>query len=244
MLMIKPQLVTTRAVYDFTGELVELRAFLYAGPVALCGPSGQQQAIAAQQQQFYSTMQQDYSTMFAGQQNILTNLQNSWNPVLQAGINQYGYSAPETAALQSTATQGTATQYANASRALNEGIAARGGTSFIPSGASQQMQQSVATAAANQQSNELLGIQQSGYAQGRQDYLAAAGALSGVAQLQNPLGYAGTANQSGSSAYQSAYQNQQMQNQMYSQIGGMIGGAAMNIMAPGLGTAFNNAIGL
>jgi hypothetical protein len=232
----QPTLVTTRARYSFTGELVELRGFLYAGPVAWCGPSAQQQQIAAQQQQFYTTMTQDYATQFAGQQNILKSLQNSFDPVLQAGINQYGFSAPETAALQSQATQGTAAQYANASRALNEGIAARGGTSFIPSGGVQQMQASVANAAAAQESNQLLGIQQAGYAQGTQNYLAAANALGNAAGMMNPTGYATAANNSGNAAYSSAYANQQMQNQEWSQIGGIVGGAAMNILAPGLGT--------
>jgi hypothetical protein len=200
------------------------------------GPSAQQQQLASEQAQFYQTMTQDYSQTFAQNQQVLGQLQQAWDPVLKAGINQYGYSPQENQALQSLATNTTGADYQNAAKAVNEQIAARGGgNAVLPSGTSEQIQAQVASQAAELQSQQQLNITQQGYAQGTQNYLAAANALGSVASAYNPTGYSSSANQSGSSAYQSAAENQQMSNAWIGMVAGSLGGmASAAIGNPGL----------
>lgn len=232
------RLVYTKLVYDYTGELVELCAHLYSGAVALCGgPSRQMEDIGEGQQAFYNTVMKDYNTTFAGQQNILSSLQSSFQPILQAGINQYGFSKPEDAALRSQATQSTAAQYNNAARATNEALAARGGSAFVPSGVNSQLQAQTAQAAAGQESAQQLGITEGGYSQGRQNYLSAANALGGVASQMNPTGYGGIANNAGQAAFSSADKNQELKTAQWTQLAGALGGIATGIATGGASTA-------
>lgn len=202
----------------------------------LGGPSPQQGQIAGGQQSLFGTLQSDYQQMFAGQTQILNSLTQSFSPILAAGINQYGFSAAEDAAMRTQATSGVANQYQAANQATKENLAAAGGgNAFLPTGATQQLTQENALAAAQTQSGEQLGITQAGYQQGRQNYLAAAQGLGSAASAMNPLGYAGQATSAGTAAYGSAQQNEAQTAQMFSSIGGAIGGAVQT--AAGLALA-------
>lgn len=241
----KLKFVTTKAVYDWTGDMVHLRGFFYSGPVAMCGgPSAQQEDLAAQQAAFYKSMTAQQSQQFANQTSILTSLQKSWQPVLDAGINQYGFSKAEDTAMRTQATDLNTQNYQNAAKAASNRAAIQGGDSYLPSGVQEQIQAGLASDLAGTQSQQQLGITEAGYAQGRQNYEAASSVMSGAAQIYNPQGTANAANTSGSDAYTSAKQNATQSSQMWAQIGGMVGGAAMDVMAPGLTKSFNNAIGL
>lgn len=213
----------------------------WTGPVAVCkGASSQQTQEAASQQQFYNTLSSDYNTQFANQSAILGSLTNALSSTLQAGPNQYGYSAAETGSLNSSALQGTGQSYANASKSLKENQAAQGGGNVaLPSGVASQQQAQLAASAANQESSSLLGIQQQGYQQGAANYNNAVNALGGVASQYNPTGYAGSATSAGSSAYGSATTNQQMNNAAspWNVLGGVIGGVAQ-----GFGGALGSGI--
>jgi hypothetical protein len=209
------------------------------------GPSPAQQSIATQQQQYYQTLQNSYQTTFANQQNVLNSLTASFQPILQAGINQYGFSPQENAALRSQATSGVAQQYQNASQATGNALAAMGGgNQFLPTGGAAQLQQQNALAAAQTESNQQLGITEAGYQQGTQNFLAAAQALGGVAQSENPTGVASVANQAGTSAYDSAKTNATQSAQMWAALGGGFGGlgaAALGKMGGGGGGGGSNS---
>lgn len=240
----KPKHIITRASFDAEGVLIELDGYLYSGPVALCGgPSQQQKDEAAAQQDFYKTLTVNYKDVFARQEAILGNLQTAWDPVLNAGINQYGFSAPEDTALRAQATEQTAKNYSQAASAVNEQLAARGGgNTFLPSGTNAQISAGVAENAAQQVSAQNLAITQAGYARGRENYMAASNALGGVAGMYNPTGYAGVANTAGQDAFSSATTNYQeaQQNSPWKIAGGILGGvasAAMGGLTGGLGTA-------
>jgi hypothetical protein len=205
------------------------------------GPSQSQQDLAANQAAFYGTLTKSYNDAFAGQQAILNSLMAAWKPVLAAGPNQYGFSGAEDSNLRSQATQGTAANYAAASRAVNANLAAKGGNGFIPSGGAAQLDAEVAQAAANQQSSENLGITEAGYAQGRANFGAASAALGGAASIENPTGFANSANSGGSDAYNSAYENQQMANASspWNAVSGILGGAlgaGLDTFTGGVGT--------
>jgi hypothetical protein len=216
----------------------------WTGPLAFCkGPSAQQEQLANSQQGFYNTLTNDYSQQFGNQSAILSSLNNTLSPIVAAGPNQFGYSAAETNSLNSSALQNTGQQYANASQALKANQAATGGGNVpLPSGVQSQQQAGLASSAANQASNQLLGIQQSGYQQGYNTFESAVGQLGGVAGQYNPTGYAGSATGAGSAAANTANQVTQLNNAAspWNLVGGLLGGATSGIaggLTGDLGTA-------
>lgn len=216
----------------------------WTGVVSYCkGASSQQEQLANSQQNFYNTMTQDYNTQFGDQGAILSSLKNTLSPIVAAGPNQFGYSAAETNSLNSSALQNTGQQYANASQALKANQAATGGGNVpLPSGVQSQQQAGLASSAANQASNQLLGIQQSGYQQGYNTFENAVGQLGGVASQYNPTGFAGSANSAGSAAGTTANQVTQLNNAAspWNLVGGLLGGAASAVtggLTGDLGTA-------
>lgn len=198
--------------------------------VAGCkGASAAQDSLASSQTNFYNTLSSDYNTQFANQSSILGALNNSLNPIVAAGPNQYGFSGAQTAGLNAQAIQGTGQQYANASKALGAQQAAQGGgNSYLPTGAQGAQQAALASASASQASNELLGIQQVGYAQGNAQYNAAIGQLGSVASQYNPTGFAGQATGAGSAAASEQNLITQENNAAspWNLVGGILGGAA------------------
>ncbi len=207
------------------------------------GASAQQTDIANSQQNFTNQLMSNYSQQFQNQNAILGTLQNSLNPIVQAGPNQFGFSTAETNNLNAQALQGTGQQYANASKALGQQQAAQGGgNSYLPTGAQAQQQAGLAAGAANQASNQLLGIQQAGYQQGYNQYQSAVGQLGGVAGMYNPNGVASGANSAGGVANSEANQVAQLNNEAspWNLVGGLLGGAASTVasgLTGDLGTA-------
>jgi hypothetical protein len=222
----------------------------FFGQTAACkGASAQQTQLADSQQNFYNTLSSNYSQQFANQNAILGTLQNSLNPIVQAGPNQFGFSKAETNNLNSQALQGTGQQFKNASKALGESQAAQGGgNSYLPTGAQAQQQESLAASGANQASNQLMDIQQKGYDTGRAQYNAAVGQLGGVAGMYNPNGVAGEANTSGANAANTANQVTQLNNAAspWNLVGGILGGAAsagLDAFTGGLGGMALSGVG-
>lgn len=209
------------------------------------GASQAQNQIAGSQQKFMQTLQQNYSKAFAGQQNILSSLGKSLTTTLNAGPSQFGFSAPETTALNTLATTQNAQAYQNARAAAGEAAANSGvSNAQLPTGAASGTQAQLAEEAATNQSNALLGVQEAGYKQGVQNYNEAVSGLSSTASIENPSGAASTANTAGGQASATATQIQKenIAASPWSQVGGLVGslaGAALNIAAPGAGTALS-----
>ena len=166
------------------------------------GASNTQKNLSTSTGNFYTTLQGAYNDQFKNQTNILANLHNAWTPILNGGPNQQGFSASELADLNSNAINRTANNYKFAAQQANENMAARGGgNTFALSGAVDQVNADIATGAAQQLSTEQNQIDQANYAQGRKNFEAATGALSGVAQMDNPLGFAKSASDTGDQAF-------------------------------------------
>ena len=213
------------------------------------GASSQQNAIAGSQQGFMQTLQSDFGTAFSGQQNILNGLTKSLQSTLAAGPSQYGFSQPETTALNTLATSGNAQQYQNAKAAAGEAAAAAGGGgAVLPTGSQGETQAQIAQNAAQQQSNSLLGIQEAGYRQGSANYNEAVSGLNSTARIEDPNGLAGSSNTAGENAFGSATQINK-ENQAASpwgQVGGLVGSLAGSFLGPvgsSLGGALGSAIG-
>lgn len=192
----------------------------------MCGPSGGQTALSQEQADFYKELQGSYATEFAGQSAILSSLNAAFTPILNAGPNQQGFSAAENATLNTQAMNTTSRNYQNAARAVGSQLAARGGgNAYLPSGVNAGIDASIASAAAGQLSAEESQITQANYAQGRQNFFNAAGALSGEASLMNPTQYAGQATGAGGAAFQSATDIYNQGNAWQGLLGGVLGGA-------------------
>ena len=102
-----PSGVSNDGVYEYTGEVNKFG-----------GASEQEQAAQASEASFNTELQGQYATRFNDQQEILQQLTNALSPIVAAGPNQLGYSAPELAALNTEAVSGVGANYANAERAV------------------------------------------------------------------------------------------------------------------------------
>lgn len=195
------------------------------------GASSAETSINQSQQQMLTTLMNNYQQMFKGQTGILSSLQNSAAPILAAGPNQYGFSPTEDSALRTLSDTSTANAYQSAKQATDEQMSGvGGGNTFLPSGTEAGINANIATAAANQRANQQLGITESGYATGRQNYINSANILGGVAGQMNPLGYAGATTNAGSSAFGGASQINQQNNAASQILGGLIGGAGSALL--------------
>lgn len=192
----------------------------------MCGSaSAAQNSLSAESGNFYRELHGAYGEQFGKFSSILSNLHDAWTPILNGGINQQGFSADERAARNSSAINSTATNYSHASQAVNEQLAARGGGNVaLPTGSVDAINAGIATNAAQDLSNKQNQIVQEDYATGRQNFLNAAGALSGVAGQENPLGFAGAAGNQGDQAFKQATQiNQENNSWKNDLIGGITG---------------------
>lgn len=227
--------ITQKAEYVWSDKqsrylLVKRVSSINRTEVALCkGASSAQTNLANSQSNFYNTLQTDYSTQFGQQSAILGSLQKTLSPIVNAGPNQFGFSAAQTNNLNSSAIQNTAQGYANASQALKENQAASGGgNTLLPNGAQSAQQGALASSAANNQSNQLLGIQQAGYQQGNANFNNAVGQLGGVAAQYNPTGFSNSATGAGNAAASEQNTITQENNAAspWNLVGGILGGAA------------------
>lgn len=239
--------ITTRLVLNMnSGEVLSHDWYEYQGPLFQCkGATAAQTNLQQSQAAFYNVLQQDYSTQFAYSQSILKSLEATWSPILQKGPSQYGYSPQEDSALRSQATEGTATAYTQAAQALHNQEAARsGGDTYLPSGTEAQLDSTLLTNAAKEQSDLQLGITTEGYNRGYNTFMAAANVLGSAAGIANPTGYAGAASTAGADAGTTASQIQQANaaSSPWGAIGGILGGAA-SAFTGGFGTALGGGVG-
>ena len=183
----------------------------------MCGASSAQTQLETEQAQFYQQGIQQSQRVNA-EDASLTNLYNS---VLQKGPNAEGFSAGETEKLDSQAVEGTAQNYAAASKALGGKLAAEGGgNNAMPTGAENEMQAELAASAAGSESGQETQIEEANYRQGAEQYDQAA---SGAAALNNGAAYENAATGEGSAASTTANEIAQEDNSWMSAIGGAVG---------------------
>lgn len=190
----------------------------------MCGASSQQKEMYSAQSAFYREMTAQYTQVFGKQQAILDTLTSTFMPILKAGPGQRGFTDAERTILETQATEGVAQNFDKAQQTLNENLAARGGSDFIPSGADTQLEEGLASVAASTKSNLDQQITQADFAEGRRQWQAAAGVLGGVASEMNPVGFANAATNAGSAASDTANDIAAASNSIWgSVIGGLSG---------------------
>lgn len=170
-------------------------------------------------------------TQFGQQQDILKSLTSVYEPILQAGPSQQGFSAAESTAMNTQAMDGSADAYQHADQALNNQYAAEGGGSeYIPSGAQTQMNEGVATAAAGELAGAQNQITQENYAQGNQNFNNAASVLAGASgQLGSTGATASAVTNQSSTAMSGANSVNQANNSLLNGAMGILGSAAGGI---------------
>jgi hypothetical protein len=240
--------IATRIVWDSNLDIVSKNTRLYYGPVQLAkgGPTADQTSALESMKALQSTLTANYDTAFTNQSAILGSIHNALDPIVQAGINQFGFSKAEETALRTQASEGTAQTYAQAKKALSEQLAARGGgNTLLPSGAEESIQADLAGRAAESESGKQLGVTEAGYEQGRQNFLAATSGDLSTAQAYNPLGYASAATQASKGTFDIATSlyNQKRAASPWGTIGGLVGGAAGAFLGGPGGAALGGKFG-
>lgn len=173
----------------------------------MCGATQQQTDIANEQQQFYTNAIQQQQDAWGQDQDILSAMQSVYAPIFNKGPNQEGFSQQELNSMETGVTEGTANNYAQASKAVGENLAAEGGGNVdIASGGAAQLKAQVATSAAQTESQEQQQITQADWQQGYNEWLQAAQGMNSTAGFLNPIGYSGAATNSGSAASTTANQ--------------------------------------
>src|SRR5262249_43301641 len=155
--------------------VTESEGYEYDGPVSLCcGATSEQKSIQQQQSDLFSTLKQQSQLEFGNASKVFQDLYDTFSPIVAAGPNQQGFSAPEKAALQSSAITNTGVATRNALQAAKEASAAVGGGNMaLPSGADIGRNLSVVNAGANETAKELSDINEKNYEVGRENYLKA-----------------------------------------------------------------------
>jgi hypothetical protein len=190
------------------------------------GASENQTSIANSSQNFSNTLQSDFGTAFSGQQNIIAGLQKTQQATVAAGPSQFGFSAPETTALNTMATSSNAASYQATKNKIGEqNAAAGGGNQVLPTGSQGESLATAAAAAAQNQASSLNKIQEAGYAQGNKNYNTAVSGLTNAASLENPSGLASEANSASNNAFSEAtdVNNVNAQNNIWPQVGSLAG---------------------
>ncbi len=139
---------------------------------------------------FTDTLQKVFEANNAHQQDQLNFLTNT----LQSGItNPQGYSPETLAAMHTQATEAGAQNTKNVMQAVNEKFATQTGADSLPSGVQEQVQSQAATAIANNEAQQQLGITQANGQLQNDNKWKAVQAEEGVAGLENPEGIANSA---------------------------------------------------
>jgi hypothetical protein len=210
----------------------------------MCGPSGQESAIAGSQQKFSNLLQSNYSQNFGNQSAILGHLSSILTPIAEAGPNQEGFSAAEKAELNSSAISSTAASYKHSAQVVGEARgAAGGGNDLATSGADKQVDATLASNADTNLSNQQNQIDLADYSAGRQQFNTAVSGLGGVAQEYAPTALAGAADTATSSAFNDANAIQQQKNQEESDIAGGIAGIGLGVVTGGMSGLAGSAAG-
>lgn len=167
---------------------------------------------------------QTFQTQFGKQSQITDSVTKNLQPLID---NPQGYSPEELQALRTQTSDTNSGQFNDAQKALNDQLAARGGASTLPSGVDAQLRAQLAEAGAKTEAGSQNQITLNNEELKRQNFFNAVNALSGNAQIINPLGYASGATAGGNTvANLSQAVTASNQSPLMGAIGGIVGGAA------------------
>src|ERR1700677_2972763 len=203
----------------------------------MCGATGAQNQLETEQANFYQQATAEQTANYAQDQEILGALQNEYAPIFAKGPDQEGFSGAEVNNLNTQATEGTATDYNQASKALREQQAATGVAA--PTGAMEAQQAGLASSAANSEAQQRQQITQANYQQGYNEWSQAAAGLGQVSGQLNPAGYSGAATGAGEAAGNTANQIASESNSWINAALGAAGSIGTGVVAQNPGGIFD-----
>ena len=177
----------------------------------MCGATSTQTALQDEQMAAYKQAQEMAQEEFGKQQAIYAPMAKMFQSIFAAGPGQEGFAPAEKEALHTQIIEGTGQNYAKAARAVNENIAAQGGTG-MPSGGADQLKLDTALSSAQEKTREETQLTTSDYEAGRALWENAGQGLMAIAAGENPLGYERASTEAGSAAGTTADQIAQEQN--------------------------------
>lgn len=211
----------------------------------MCGPTSQEKELQASSANFASLLQKNYNARYASQTDVLNAINRSLSPILSAGPNQHGFSAPQLAAYQTQAIQNAGAAARSAEQAARTFGAGQGGggTSGLTSGITKQIESSIASQEAQAEGTQLNQITQADYATGAQNYWRAAGGAQALAAGYNPSSEMSGAIGENQTSFGQASQIQQQEAQESQAIAGGITSLASNFVLPGISGGINASPG-
>lgn len=157
--------------------------------MAMCGPSQQETIAQGSQQSLAMSMEADFQKRFAGQDQLLQNLNNSLTPIVAAGPEQQGFSASELAAKNTQAINSSAAANRNARQSAGNAIAGQNNSSGLESGIHRAIEAGIGSEAANQLASEQNNITQQNYDVGRSNYRTAVAGSQALAGQYDPTAF-------------------------------------------------------
>jgi hypothetical protein len=190
--------IYTKVVSEWNGfryVTKHIEGFEYQGPVErCCGATQGQNNALNQQTSLTQQMTQQGQQIFGNSSQVFNDLIGSLSPTVAAGPSQQGFSQAELSNLNSSAITQTGQSYQNEKSAVGNAMAASGGgTSALPSGATEGADFSLAENAGNQTASQLSQIKQADYQQGEQNYNTALSGMESATGVFNPATSAGSA---------------------------------------------------
>jgi hypothetical protein len=190
----------------------------------MSGPSSTQIELQHEQAEFYKQGAAESRTTFAEDQDLLKQMEAVYKPILAKGPNQRGFSDEQRSSLNSQAVEGTARNYSQAARAVNENLATEGGDENpLQSGGEDQLREEVAMSAASEQSREQQQIVQADYAEGEHQFEHAGAELAAASGRLSPTSYENAATGAGSAAEKTASDIVSEENSWIAPVMGAIG---------------------
>jgi hypothetical protein len=135
----------------------------------------------AAQTNFYNALQQQQQTQFANQQELQGTIKSAFTPIVNAGVNQSGFSPSELATLRTSAADTAGQNYANAARSVAANAAGNDGPA-MSSGVVKEQQAGVAAGGAAANTNAQNQITLNNAETGQQNFFKASDILSGANQ--------------------------------------------------------------
>jgi hypothetical protein len=217
------------------------------------GPSAatkEQQQVTLQSSEqelsFQTQLMTLFQQQFASQKGVLDFLQGTLKPEIARAQAGEGFSPQALAAMRTSATDTTASEFQSAQAALNQELKTSG-SSNVPSGVTVGADEALLTAEARTQAGNQNTITLANQQQAQNNFWNAINALNGVSAQINPLGYGGEASGAGGtiaglSNSQSSLQNaitSANNSSFFGQLGGSfasgLGGGLSKILLGGLG---------
>lgn len=210
----------------------------------MCGPSHAQETTFGNEQALSTLLAANYNQRFADQSQLISSLKDQLTPIVNAGPDQQGMGPQELAALNTQAGEAVGQNYAKATSALNNQLAVRGGgAGDVTSGAEGQLKAELASAGAQQASNESLAITKANYDLGRQKWQQATSGLNALVGETNPDNLGQLASGANQAAFGEATKIQQMKNQKEAAIMSGITSLAVDAATFGAGGIANLGAG-